>query len=149
MIIRKDVFDHVGMLDEGYFMYYEETDFCRRAAKAGWPTWYVPSSKIIHLVGQSSGVTGTQRTTKRRPPYWFESRHRYFRRHYGALKTFAADFLWAGGYAVGSLLQKIRGKPRTDPPWLWWDFVRYNVKDYFRKAGGARAADAGAEAVAG
>ena len=132
MMIRKEVFDHVGPLDEGYFMYYEETDFCLRAAKAGWPTWYVPSSKIIHLVGQSSGVTGAKRTVKRRPQYWFESRHRYFRRHYGAAKTLAADFLWAGGYAVGSLLQKIRGKPRTDPPWLWWDFVRYNVKDYFR-----------------
>jgi len=141
MMIRKDVFDHVGMLDEGYFMYYEETDFCLRAAKAGWPTWYVPSSKIIHLVGQSSGVTGAQRTAKRRPAYWFESRHRYFRRHYGGLKTFAADFLWAVGYAVGSILQKLRGKPRTDPPYLWWDFVRYNVKDYFRKPrGGAEAA---------
>jgi hypothetical protein len=132
MMIRKEVFDCIGMLDEGYFMYYEETDFCLRAAKAGWPTWYVPSSRIIHLVGQSSGVTGAQRTGKRRPAYWFESRHRYFRRHYGALKTLAADFLWAGGYAVGNLLQKIRGKPRTDPPWLWWDFVRYNLMDYVR-----------------
>ena len=142
MMIRKEVFDHVGMLDEGYFMYYEETDFCRRAAQAGWPTWYVPSSKIIHLVGQSSGVTGAQRTAKRRPAYWFESRHRYFRRHFGALKTFAADFLWASGYAVGSILQKLRGKPRTDPPWLWWDFVRYNVKDYFRKPRVAAGVDA-------
>lgn len=133
MMIRRDVFDHVGMLDEGYFMYYEETDFCLRAAKAGWPTWYVPSSRIVHLVGQSSGVTGVKRTAKRRPAYWFESRHRYFRRHYGALRTLAADFLWAGGYALGSALQKVRGKPRTDPPWLWWDFVRYNVKDYFRR----------------
>jgi N-acetylglucosaminyl-diphospho-decaprenol L-rhamnosyltransferase len=133
MMIRKEVFDCVGMLDEGYFMYYEETDFCLRAAKAGWPTWYVPTSRIIHLVGQSSGVTGQQRTGKRRPAYWFESRHRYYRRHYGALRTLAADFLWAGGYAVSSLLQKLRGRQRTDPPWLWWDFVRYNLKDYFRR----------------
>ena len=133
MMIRRDVFDRIGLLDEGYFMYYEETDFCLRAAKAGWPTWYVPGSKIIHLVGQSSGVTGVKRTAKRRPAYWFESRHRYFRRHYGPLRTLAADFLWAGGYAVGTAMQKVRRKPRTDPPWLWWDFVRYNVKDYFRR----------------
>ena len=130
MMVRREVFEKIGLLDEGYFMYFEETDFCLRASKAGWPTWYVPSSKIIHLVGQSSGVTGTKRTAKRRPAYWFKSRHRYFRRHYGAFRTLLADLLWTGGYAVGNILQKLRGKPRTDPPWLWWDFVRYNVKDY-------------------
>ena len=130
MMVRREVFEKIGLLDEGYFMYFEETDFCLRAKKAGFPTWYVPGSKIIHLVGQSSGVTGTKRTAKRRPAYWFKSRHRYFRQHYGTLKTLAADVLWAGGYAVGTVLQKLRRKPRTDPPWLWWDFVRYNIKDY-------------------
>jgi GT2 family glycosyltransferase len=131
MMIRRDVLEKVGLLDEGYFMYFEETDFCLRAARAGWPTWYVPASKIIHLVGQSSGVTGTKKWTKRRPPYWFASRHRYFRQHYGTLKTLAADVLWASGYAVNSVLQKLRGRPRTDPPWLLWDFIRYNVREYF------------------
>ncbi|MEA2708873.1 MAG: hypothetical protein QOF78_1474 [Phycisphaerales bacterium] len=132
MIVRRDVFDAIGLLDEGYFMYFEETDFCLRAARAGWPTWYVPSSKIIHLVGQSSGVTGVKRTAKRRPAYWFQSRHRFFQRHYGGMKTLAADLLWAGGYAAGNVLQRLRRKPRTDPPWLWWDFIRYNVKNYLR-----------------
>jgi GT2 family glycosyltransferase len=130
MMVRREVFEKVGLLDEGYFMYFEETDFCLRAKKAGLPCWYVPGSKIIHLVGQSSGVTGTKRTAKRRPAYWFKSRHRYFRQHYGVLKTLVADVLWTGGFAVGNVLQKLRGKPRTDPPWLWWDFVRYNIKDY-------------------
>ena len=132
MMVRREVFEKIGLLDEGYFMYFEETDFCLRAAKAGFATWYVPGSRIIHLVGQSSGVTGAKRTTKRRPAYWFASRHRFFRRHYGTVGTLAADVLWAGGFAVGNVLQKLRRKPRTDPPWLWWDFVRYNVKDYFR-----------------
>src|SRR5439155_18843185 len=118
MMIRREVFEKIGLLDEGYFMYFEETDFCLRAARAGWPCWYVPSSKIIHLVGQSSGVTGTKRMEKRRPPYWFASRHRYFRQHYGAAKTFLADLLWAGGFALSNPLNKLRGKPRTDPPWL-------------------------------
>ena len=49
--------DAVGLLDEGYFMYFEEVDFCLKAARAGWPCWYVPSSRVVHLVGQSSGVT--------------------------------------------------------------------------------------------
>ena len=130
MMIRREVLERVGLLDERYFMYYEETDFCLRAARAGFSTWYVPASRIIHLVGQSSGVTGAQRAAKRRPKYWFDSRHRYFRQNYGALRTLAADVLWTGGFAVNSVLQKLRGRPRTDPPWLWWDFVRYNLKSW-------------------
>lgn len=126
MMIRREVFQKIGLLDDGYFMYFEETDFCLRAAKAGYPCWYVPASKIIHLVGQSSGVTGAKRLEKRRPAYWFESRRRYFRNHYGTFKTFVANVLWTGGFAVNSVLSRLRGKPRTDPPWLWYDFVRYN-----------------------
>jgi N-acetylglucosaminyl-diphospho-decaprenol L-rhamnosyltransferase len=130
MMIRRECLERIGLLDEGYFMYFEETDFCLRAARAGFPCWYVPSSKIIHLVGQSSGVTGAKRSARRRPPYWFESRHRYFRRHYGAMKTLLADVLWTGGYAINSILSKLRGRPRTDPPWLWFDFIRYNTKTW-------------------
>ena len=132
MMIRREVFDRVGLLDHRYFMYYEETDFCLRARRRGWQCWYVPSSRIIHLVGQSSGVTGAQRVAKRRPRYWFESRHRYFVRHYGIVNTVLADMLWTAGYTVNSLFQKIRRRPRTDPPWLLWDFIRYNLRDYVK-----------------
>jgi N-acetylglucosaminyl-diphospho-decaprenol L-rhamnosyltransferase len=130
MIVRREVFEKIGLLDDRYFMYYEETDFCLRAARAGWPTWYVPASKIIHLVGSASGVTGASRVAKRRPRYWFDSRHRYFRQNYGAAKTLAADGLWACGFAVHSVLRRLRGKPRTDPPWLLWDFCRYNLMSW-------------------
>ena len=61
MIIRRQVFESIGLLDEGYFMYFEEVDFCRRARRAGWPCWYAPSSRVVHLVGQSSGVTDPSR----------------------------------------------------------------------------------------
>jgi hypothetical protein len=127
MMIRRQVFEQIGLLDEGYFMYFEETDFCFRAKRAGWEVWYVPQSRIIHLVGQSSGVTGAQRAAKRRPRYWFDSRRRYFLHNYGITRKILADVAWAGGFAVFNLLRTIRRKPRTDPPWLWWDFVRYNL----------------------
>jgi GT2 family glycosyltransferase len=127
MMVRREVFETAGLLDEGYFMYFDETDFCLRAKRAGWQTWYVPASRIIHLVGQSSGVTGAMRAAKRRPKYWFDSRHRFFLRHYGPVMTLLADVAWAVGFAISSVIQKVRGKPRTDPPWLLWDFIRYNV----------------------
>ena len=72
MIIRREVFEAIGLMDEGYFMYFEEVDFCHRARRAGWPCWYVPAARVVHLVGQSSGVTDPRRAArKRRPGYWF------------------------------------------------------------------------------
>ncbi|HEX8323127.1 MAG TPA: hypothetical protein VF595_04360, partial [Tepidisphaeraceae bacterium] len=97
-----------------------------RAGRAGFECWYVPTSRIIHLVGQSSGVTGTQRTQKRRPKYWFDSRRRYFANNFGAGTLHAANFCWLAGYPIGRLWQLARSKPREDPPRLWWDFLRYN-----------------------
>ncbi len=126
MMIRREVFEKIGLLDDGYFMYFEETDFCLRAARGGFECWYVPKSRIIHLVGQSSGVTGAKRGTKRRPKYWFESRARYFRNNYGVIATQIANLLWLGGYPLGRTWQLLRGKRRDDPPKLWWDFLRYN-----------------------
>src|SRR5690606_33467105 len=70
MIVRRQVLEQVGLLDEHYFLYYEEQDLALRAARAGWTCWYVPASRVVHLVGQSSGVTGAQRTQKRTPRYW-------------------------------------------------------------------------------
>ena len=44
MLIRREVFDSIGLIDEGYFLYFEETDFCLRAARRNWPTAYVAES---------------------------------------------------------------------------------------------------------
>ena len=126
MMIRREVFETVGLLDDTYFMYFEETDFCLRAARAGFECWYVPQSRIIHLVGQSSGVTGAQRSVKRRPRYWFDSRRWFFKKNFGWTTWQAANLLWLAGYPIGRLWQLLRAKRAQDPPLLWWDFLRYN-----------------------
>ncbi len=119
LMIRRAVFDTVGLLDEGYFLYYEEVDFCRRAARAGWPSWYVPAARVVHRIGASTGWT----TNRRRPKYWFDSRRRYMRRHLGPAKTVLANALWTAGYATFRLRQPLQGKPDTDPACLLGDFV--------------------------
>ena len=126
MIIRRAVFDAVGLLDEKYFMYYEEVDFCLRANRAGWPCWYVPASRVVHLVGQASGVTDEKKPKKRRPAYWFESRRRYFLLHSGRAGTFLADTFWVLGHAVYKATVVARKKPANDPEKLLGDFVRFN-----------------------
>jgi hypothetical protein len=127
LAIRDEVFDRIGFLDDDYFMYFEETDFCLRAARHGISCLYVPSSRIVHLVGQSSGVTGEKARSRRRPLYWFESRARYFRKNHGALTLQLANLAWLIAYPVGNLARMLRRKPRTTPPLLWWDFLRFSL----------------------
>ena len=130
MMVRRKVFDDVGVFDDQYFMYFEEVDFCMRARRAGWEVWVVPKSEIVHLVGASSGIQIGKQKQKRRPRYWFDSRHRFFIRNYGIFRTVCADVAFAVGYSVHRVISALRGKPRTDPPWLLWDFIRYNMTSW-------------------
>jgi N-acetylglucosaminyl-diphospho-decaprenol L-rhamnosyltransferase len=138
LIVRRAVFDAVGLLDSAYFLYFEEVDFCRKAARAGWPCWYVPASRVVHLVGQSSGVTDTRKPARRVPRYWFESRRRYFRGAHGSLYTLLADVAWVTGFALWRLRRFVQRKPDTDPPHLLWDFLRYNYLPARIRVGGKR-----------
>lgn len=57
MMIRRRVIDEIGLMDEGYFLYFEEVDYCLAAYRKGWPCWYVPQSRVMHICGQSTGVS--------------------------------------------------------------------------------------------
>ena len=122
MMIRRQVFEQIGLLDDNFFMYYEEVDFCLRARQANWTCWYVPTSRVVHLMGQSSGVTGAQACQQRRPQYWFDSRHRYFHKHHSHLYAVLTDLAWLGGYSLWQLRQLVQHKPQVDPPHLLQDF---------------------------
>lgn len=126
-MIRTAALRQVGLLDEHYFMFFEELDFCRRAAMAGWECWTVPGSRVVHLGGQATGLGNGQAPQKRMPPYWFASRRRYLLKHHGMLYALAANLIWVVGRGLWSVGRLIRRKPRQDPPWLWWDFVRFNL----------------------
>lgn len=127
MMIRREVFESVGLMDEQYFLYYEETDFCLRAKRAGWPCWYVPQSRVVHFPGSSTGVTNTKVAPKRRPQYWFESRQRYFTKNYGSLYAMLTDAAWMLGYSTWRVRRVIQGKLDTDPPKFFADFIKNSV----------------------
>ena len=119
LMVRHEVFTSVGLLDEQYFMYYEELDFCLQAHKLGWQCWYVPQSRVIHLVGQSSGVNNS---AKRRPQYWFNSRRRYFLKNHGWVYASIVDATWLVSFIIRRLRQVIQRQPNTEPPFLLTDF---------------------------
>src|SRR5262249_22981466 len=124
MIIRREVLETTGLLDEGYFTYFDDIDYCLNAKRRGWPTWYVPSSRVVHLVGQTTGVNDRP---GRRPPYLFEARRRHFLKNYGALYAALAD----AGKIFGLLLWRLRvlltGKPDNTPQNYLYDSIRHSV----------------------
>jgi GT2 family glycosyltransferase len=130
LMIRREVIDRVGLLDAGYFMYFEETDFCLAARRAGFEAWYVPASRVVHLVGQASGVTSKRPAggrTKRRPRYWFDSRRRYFIKNHGRFGAAMADAAWILGYGLHRVRQRLTGRPDGDPERLLGDSIRQSV----------------------
>lgn len=135
MIVRRCVFDKIGLMDDDYFMYYEEMDFCLQANRAGWPCWYVPESHVVHLVGQSSGVTDTKKPPKRLPKYWFESRKRYFTKNYGRVYAALSDILWIVCFALWRVRRIVQQKPDTDPPNFLQDFIKNSgIWDFFNSS---------------
>jgi N-acetylglucosaminyl-diphospho-decaprenol L-rhamnosyltransferase len=127
MIVRREVFEAVGLMDENYFLYFEEVDFCLAAQRAGWSCWYVPESRVVHYVGQSSGVTDTKKPAKRLPTYWFDSRRRFFSKNYGWFYTVLTETAWASSYALWQVRRSLQGKPDTDPPYFLSDFLRNSI----------------------
>jgi len=128
MMIRREVFDSIGLMDEKFFLYYEETDFCRRAHRAGWPCWFVPQSRVVHLEGQSTGATGVQVKRKRLPKYWFDSRRRYYRKHHGAGYEFMANTVHATGFAFWRVRKFLQFRKDEDTPYYLWDFVHNTIR---------------------
>jgi len=110
VLIRREVFDSVGPLDEGYFMYYEDVDYCRRARNLGWRIVNEPAARIVHLRGGTSPVKALQRERKRRPRYYYRSRARYFRKAYNPLGLVLANGCWTLGRAIAGARELVGSK---------------------------------------
>jgi N-acetylglucosaminyl-diphospho-decaprenol L-rhamnosyltransferase len=127
LLVRREVFEQIGLLDEGYFLYYEEVDFCRRSRAAGWECWYVPQSRVVHLIGQATGMDTPGPKTRRVPDYWLAARRRYFVKHHGRFVAWLASLAWVIGRASWRVRRRIQRKTDPDPPRLLADFARYNL----------------------
>lgn len=128
LLIRSEVIRRVGLLDARFFMYYEEVDFCRRARKLGFDCWYEPSARVAHLEGQASGIASGQ-ARKRLPRYWFESRHRYYRKHFGYFGVMTADVLWMIGHAMDTVRKWVSGISHSNVAVSETrDFIRYETE---------------------
>lgn len=85
MLIRREAILAAGLLDEGYFIYAEEVDWCMRMKAAGWPAICAPAVHVVHHEGQSTRQVNAPMFVR----LW-ESRLRLFARHYGPVFNWAA-----------------------------------------------------------
>jgi hypothetical protein len=114
ILLRGEAVREVGELDSGYFMYFEDVDYCRRLWRAGWRIVHNPAAHVVHLRGGSSPVKQLTAQRKRRPRYFYEARSRYFAKWYGAPGLLLANLLWTAGRGVGLLREHLAGKaPRA------------------------------------
>jgi len=125
LMIRREVFADVGLLDEGYFTYFEDVDFCFNARRAGWPVWYVPASRVVHWVGQSTGIT--VKAPKRQPSYSFQARRRYFLKNHGRVYAGMADAALIAGLSLWRLRVLLTGKQDFTAPHFLCDSIRHSV----------------------
>jgi N-acetylglucosaminyl-diphospho-decaprenol L-rhamnosyltransferase len=124
LMVKREVFEAIGLMDENYFLYYEETDFCLQAQRAGWQCWYVPASRVFHIAGASTGMVDRPPEPRRLPRYWFESRRRYFIKNHSRLYAIATDCVWIVSHALWRVRRVLQRKPGFEPPHLLGDFVR-------------------------
>lgn len=128
VLIRNEVIEQAGLLDDGYFMYFEDVEYCYRARKAGWRIVHNPVARIVHLRGGSSPVKERTRQKRRLPTYFFESRTRLFYQLYGWPGLTAANLLWWLGRTVSKTRQLLgRGdKAAIERQWLdiWTNWLQ-------------------------
>jgi GT2 family glycosyltransferase len=124
MMIRPTVFAAIGGLDENYFLYFEETDFCFRARQAGFSTWYVPESRVMHIGAQSTAVT---RGPKRLPGYWYESRRRYFAVTFSIGHAMVIDIVAVLAHSLGWVKRMIARQTHTAVPYFVRDLLQHSV----------------------
>jgi GT2 family glycosyltransferase len=122
IIVRRQAIDDVGNLDEGYFFFMEETDWCFRMREKGWRVSFVPHARILHLQGASASMAKAEARIE-----FYRSRYRLFGKWRGSAKTILLKLglmlRLVGEVAANSFLfwkQRYRERWRTYCRLLLW-----------------------------
>ncbi|MBL8161660.1 MAG: glycosyltransferase family 2 protein [Anaerolineae bacterium] len=129
LMARREVYEQIGGLDEGYVMYSEEMDWCKRAKLAGWRVAYLGSARIIHHGGKSSEQANA------RKHIWFqESKLRYFRKYHGSQAAqslrlcLLLQYVWQLGIEGAKGLVGHKRELRRERVQMYWQVVRSGLK---------------------
>ncbi|MCC7210087.1 MAG: glycosyltransferase family 2 protein [Anaerolineae bacterium] len=136
LMVRREVIAQIGGLDDGYVMFSEEMDFCRRARDAGWRVVYLGGARIIHHGGKS-----TDQAVASRHIYFQQSKLRYFRKFHGALPAALLRMILISLYVYQMALEAAKGalghkrRMRGERVRVYWQVVRALVRPGARVQG--------------
>ena len=127
VMVRGEVVQQIGWMDEGYFLYFEDIDYCRRARSAGWKVVHAPEAHAIHLRGGTATLKQDIAARSRLPRYIYESRSRYYAKFYGGVPgVLLANLMWMSGRFISFLRESIGSKPphtsdrQLEDNWINW-----------------------------
>jgi len=129
IMVPRRVIELVGQLDEGYFMYSEELDLCRRIKDAGWRVVYLPTAQIVHHIGKSSEQAVTERHVN-----FQQSKLRYYRKYHGrvaagVLRAFLlAGYVWQIGLEGAKGLLGHKRSLRRQRVASYWQVLRSGLR---------------------
>jgi GT2 family glycosyltransferase len=113
LLVRREAAASVGYMDPAFFVYYDECDFARRLASAGWHSLFVPAAEAVHHDQLSTDLAkGLPRIVE-----FHRNRDLYMRKHHGAVAALAVRLLTAWTYALRALAATVR--PGRSPRIMW------------------------------
>lgn len=128
ILLRGEMVRALGPMDEGYFLYFEDSEYTLRAHRAGWGVVQAPEARAVHYRGGSGPVKANAAAKKRMPAYFWRSRTRFFRQRHGVFGPLLANLGWIAGRGAAHLrLLTGRSVPQSNKAeWrdIWTNFFR-------------------------
>lgn len=116
VMLRTAALVETGLFDEGFFLYFEETELMGRLRDHGWTIWHEPTARVVHEGGAATQIrdpeTGMPRA-RPMPAYWYEARRRYFTLRRGRVYGLTSGLAWLAGRMCWQVRQTV--VPRTRP----------------------------------
>ena len=126
ILLRAEMVREIGPMDEGYFLYFEDSEYSLRAYRAGWGVAYVTDAHAVHFRGGSGPLKDMVRDKKRLPPYFWRSRTRFLRQACGIWGPLLANIAWIIGRGIAQT-RRLFGQPvppAAENEWrdIWTNF---------------------------
>lgn len=119
MLLRREAIDSVGLMEENFFMFAEEDDWCLRILREGWKIYFLPQVAVVHYGGSS-----VKQVSEEMFLHLHRSKIAFFRKHYGATAALALKGIYAVGYAVRAIGAAFAALVRSS--------FRQNLRNYRR-----------------
>lgn len=130
VMLRAGALEQCGLFDDGFFLYFEETELMQRLRAKGWAIWHEPRARVVHEGGAATQIRDPKTGAPYRKPmprYWYEARKRYFALIGGPAYAFAAGLAWISGHLFWCVRRAITRAPDGGTQRALRDMIAYGL----------------------